>query len=307
MSKIIKNRLVAFLITGVVLLACSCSHGEEQPVPELEAVEPEPQEKSRDEISILFTGNMLGGAKTQKDLKAVEDRAAELKNSGVRVDIVDCGNFTGAQKDPEDAEKTVKAMAGAGYSHVVIGDGEFSFGTDGLRRLIDAGGPAFMSCNFRYSGFGEDMTASVARFDVVELGNVRVGYVALTDTGILERRKEDLIEDGRVAYTFCGRSSAYLADTVQACSDMCRNEGADCVVVLSNFLQSDLFGLTDIVGQTHDIDAFLCVNSDGSEAVRADICNGQNTEVPLAIAKGGVGSFGELKISGDGAVSVSFV
>ena len=312
MSTSLKNRLISFMLISVMILVCGCASGEtaeEQPVEETVVVETPVETKTEHErIAILFTGNIMGNAKTEDDFKPLKDRAEELKKNNTLVDTVDCGNHVSEEgsETVEEAVKTLKAMASAGYSHVVLNEHEFDFGIDGIRKMLGVEGLANMSCNFRYSGFGDDITLEVLRSDVVEIGSVKIGYIAISDINTQKSHKEDFIEDGRTAYSFCGRSFSYLSDTVQASVDICRSNGADYVIVLSGFLSNDIGNLSSIIMQTAYVDAFLCTNPSLEESTSTVIYDRQNREITLGVTKGGIESLGELVIEPDGQIHVSF-
>jgi 2',3'-cyclic-nucleotide 2'-phosphodiesterase (5'-nucleotidase family) len=308
MANNMKNRIIALLLTIVAVLCCACSSEETaapvEPVTDEETVE----DTKHEEITILFTGNLMGEAKTEADLKAVSERAEELKKSDILVDIVDCGNHVSADGSVslETALGTLKAMRSAGYSHVVLNGHEFDFGIDGIRQMLAAEGPRNMSCNFRYSGFSDDITKEVARFDVTEIGSVRIGYVAVTDIAVQNSHSDFFIEDGRIAYSFCGRSSSFLADTIQNSINACKSEGADIVVVISGLRSGETANIVDLAQQTTDADAFICSYEGETEPMDSVVLNGRSKEVPIGVVKGGLGTYGELRVSPEGKITFAF-
>jgi len=221
------------------------------------------------------------------------------------VDIVDCGNHVSADVsgDIDGAIKTVKAMASAGYTHAVIGSHEFDFGLDGLKAMLDEGGLKSMSVNFRYSGFQEDITEGIVRYDIVSLGNVKIAYVAISDNSVTESKSDIFMEDGRMAYSFSARSNSYLNETVRKYADICRSEGADYVILISDYVKNELFNMTDMTRMTDNIDAVICANNVDGRSLETKIYNNNDKEVPLVFLKDGVNSFTELRISPSGSFS----
>jgi len=172
--------------------------------------------------------------------------------------------------------------------------------------MLAADGPVNMSCNFRYSGFEEDITKDVVRFDVTEIGSVRIGYVAVTDIAIQNSHGKYFIEDGRTAFSFCGRSSSFLADTIQGSINSCRSEGADIVIVVSGLRSGEVANIVDLAQQISDADAFICSYEGDNDPMDTVVLNGHNEEVPVGVVKGGLGTYGELKISPEGKITFAF-
>ncbi|MCR5830223.1 MAG: hypothetical protein K6F93_07770 [Lachnospiraceae bacterium] len=306
MKKTIIN-ITLMLITAIfTVTASACSSKEEKFTQEThveETVEEIPEETVHEEIAILFTGNLFGKIKSESDLKKIADRAQELKKDNIMVDVVDLGSFVGSDGSIDDAQAAMRAMKACGYSHAVVNRNEFCFGIDGLRKLIEAEGPALISSNFRYSGFEEDITEKILKYDITELGSTKVGYVAISDPQVLDEDKDIFIEDGRVAYSFCGRSTSFLSDKVQESIDKCRQEGADYVIVLSGVNAGSTLTALDLVQMTSGADAFLCAFDQESESNEIKAFNEENKEIPVALTKNDVDSFGELKISSRGVIS----
>ncbi|MCR4721888.1 MAG: hypothetical protein K5655_09205 [Lachnospiraceae bacterium] len=304
------GRLTAWLIVMIMIFMSACSSEEktsfETPTEEpSEVLEEIHQEKKPDkEIAILFTGNLLGNATEESDFKSIKDRRDELQKSGVSVDIVDCGNHVSTDKSGniEDAIATLKSMAAVGYSYVNVSMHEFDYGIDGLRKMA-AEKPEALSCNFRYSGFGDDVTQEVARYGITDFDGVKVGYVAVTDPEVINSHRDYLTEDGRTAYSFCGRSTSYLAETVQKYVDMCRSEEADYVFVLSGFVAGYGITMLELAQLTVGVDGYLY--SLGNEGEENSVTDGQFNNVPLAGVGEGADSFGEVRISKDGGISFS--
>ena len=76
MKKSFGNRVIALLIAVLTVMMCACSSPEEIPE-EVEPVETVEEEKTLDEIAILFTGKMLGANKSESDFKKIKERAEE--------------------------------------------------------------------------------------------------------------------------------------------------------------------------------------------------------------------------------------
>ncbi len=306
MRKSVKNRVIALIIAVLTVMMCACSSPEEVPE-EVETVETVEEEKTLDEIAILFTGKMLGANKSESDFKKIKERAEELKKQNIKVDIVDCGSFIGKETtgSADVAASTLRAMASAGYSHAVIDRSEFDFGMDGLRGLVGMDAPKLMSCNFRYSGFQDDITESIPRYDVVEIGNVKIGYVAVSDPDALETHKDAFVEDARVAYSFCSRSTSYLCETVQTYINACKAGDADYVIVLSGISSSEKVGIADLTMMTSDVDAFICAKDSG-QSETLESFSGTDSKVKIGCLRGGADTFGELRISPDGNITFSF-
>ncbi|MCR5520501.1 MAG: hypothetical protein K6F44_01150 [Lachnospiraceae bacterium] len=310
MKKTTQKRILAAFLTALTIFMSACSSVEEPPLITDEETETDMQEEfnEHEEVAILFTGNILGKAKKEQDFTVLKNRADELKKSGIAVDIVDCGNHVSSEGsgNAENAVKTLKAMSSAGYSHVLINDHEFDFGIEGLRMMLKNDGPVNMSCNFRYSGFGDDITSDVMREDVVEFGSLKVGYVAVSDTAIIDTHAGDFIEDARTAYSFCGRSVSHLADTIQESVNICRDKGADYVIVISGLVYNEKMNLDYLVPLLYDVDAVICPQIDGGDSVRINMGNGNDEEIPVAFVKNGADRFGELRISPSGSISFTF-
>ncbi len=308
MRKTTRDRIFALMLAFVMIFAASCSSEEEKKEISEQPVQEEIEEiTTHEEVAILCTGNILGAAKTVSDFGPVTDRAKEIGRSNISVDIVDCGNHVSADGsgNTDNAVKTLEAMASAGYSHVVINEHEFDFGIEGLLEMKNAAGPVGMSCNFRYSGFRDDITSDIVRCDVTEFETVKIGYVAVTDPLTQDTHADMLFEDGRMAYSFCGRSNSYLVDTIQKSVDNCKILGADYVIILSGLLINEKFNLNEMIQGLRDIDAVIASDDNAEKNIAITMFDGQDKIIPALILKGGVDSYGELMISPEGVISTS--
>jgi len=305
MSKTFMNRLLALIIAVTTVFVCACSSEKEKQPEQTEVVEEIQEEPKHGEIAILFTGNLFGKAKSEADFKTISERAKELKKENINVDMIDLGNFTDpdATAGIDDAIATLKAMRSVGYTHMVINTNEFLYGIDGIRKMIDTDGPTVMSCNFRYSGFEEDITESILKYDIVELGDVKVGYIAITNPEILDTSEDIFVEDGRVAYSFCGRSDSYLCDRIQECIENCKNDGADYIILLSGINATSSLTVIDIAHMTGNSDAVLCAFDGESKSEEIFAVNTTNKEIPIAMTTNSKGAFGEIRISPKGEIS----
>ena len=307
MKKSVNNRMIALILAVLTVLLCACSSNDETQVEETETVEIVEEVKTFDEVAVLFTGKMLGANKSESDFGPIKERAEELKKQNIKVDIVDCGDYLSkdATGTADAATSTLRAMASAGYSHAVINEREFDFGIEGLREFIASEGMKNMSCNFRYSGFEDDITARIPRYDVIEIGNVKIGYVAVSNPDVLESNKEIFIEDGRIAYGFCGRTSSFLGETVQASINACLSEGVDKVILLSGITSSQKVGIAELLMMTSGVDACICAFDSGSSET-LELCGADNQPIMLGCLRGGADSLGELRISPEGNITFSF-
>ena len=94
-------------------------------------------------------------------------------------------------------------------------------------------------------------------------------------------------------------------DTIQKSVDNCKILGADYVIILSGLLINEKFNLNEMIQGLRDIDAVIASDDNAEKNIAITMFNGQDKIIPALILKGGVDSYGELRISPEGVISTS--
>ena len=176
-----------------------------------------------------------------------------LERMGCHVAVVSAGDFVsgGSMGAASKGEFVVRMMNAVGYDAACLGNHEFDFGMQQLRRIEDMLSTTLLCCNLcRMDGVGQQarqvrralfdsrMDTPFVPFVLRSLGGVEVAFVGVTTPTTMYTSNPDSFKDsaGRFVYGF---SSSSLAATVQRSVDAALSLGAERVVLLSHLGDSD--------------------------------------------------------------------
>lgn len=190
-----------------------------------------------------------------------------LQHMGCHVAVVSAGDFTfgGPIGAASKGEYVIRLMNAVGYDAACLGNHEFDFGLDQLRRLEAMLSTPLLCCNM----YANDYPMSDGRyfhrytptpfkpFVLRRLGGLTIAFVGVTTPTTIYTSNPASFKDteGNFVYNF---SPIGLAATVQRSIDAARAAGAEYVVLLSHLGDSDGVPTSvSVASQLKGVDAIL--------------------------------------------------
>lgn len=249
-----------------------------------------------DKLVILSTNdvhcdveNNLGYAGLAAYRDQMEDRYGEDY-----VILVDAGDAVqgGALGTLTNGEAIIDLMNAVGYDYFVPGNHEFDYGMEQHSLLMDRLDSHILSANFMDQSTGESVYDG---FDVVDFGEVQVGFVGMTTP---ESFSADFRDDQGTVLYHLGGSDNLIYDYVQSAIDGAVAEGADLVVAIGHLgteSKSQPWRSTDIIANTYGLDLFIDGHS--HEVIKAELHQDlQGNEVILTQTGSHLDHIGEIVI-----------
>lgn len=276
-----------------VFLLCGCGVSDSQ--------------KIKDEIVVLYTGNINCGIDSGISYAGVSACKKELETKYDYVTLVDTGNYlsgklfgavTGGSYVSDIMEK-------AGYDIAGLGKKDFYYGVDKLSSLRSLFDFSTLSCNFLDNETGDNVFDD---YEIREYGDKSIAFIGITEPTACNIKTECQYSDenGQLLYNFCeDETGEMLYSKVQKTVDCAKAEGADYVVVLSNLSQNSEnsnFTVKKVIENTSGIDVVL--NSAGNDFIECEkIKNCNDKEVILSDPGSDFEQIGKITFSDDGITS----
>ena len=214
------------------------------------------------------------------------------------------GDFIGAISK---GEYLIDIMNELDYDFMVLGNHEFDYGMDILKERIDQFEGDVLSCNFEYIGHNENKFGDVKDYKIIKYGKKKVGFVGVTTPySLTSSTPTYFMEDGETVYSFTANTTNEFYQCVQKNIDSCHKEKADYVILVTHLGYSDIYSpytSADVIANTTG----ACAVLDGHAHLDLDctyVKNKQGIDVPLCDAGYQMSSFGELRISTKGDISL---
>ncbi len=294
-----KNKILSTLLCIAILFTMSACNAKET--------------KSED-IVVLFTNDVHCGIDENIGYAGLSAYKKDMEEKYKHVTLVDCGDFTqGAYESAvSKGEYLVDLMNAVGYDFAVIGNHEFDYGTEQLKKNIGLSKAQFLNCNITYTGSGEDWISEQTKpYEIKTYGKTKVAFIGVsTPWTIYSCTPVYFMENGEFVYKFCNESPNQFYDNVQKYVDECRKNGADFVVILSH-LGTDTeteapYTSLDLICNTNGIDVVL----DAHSHTEASCWIGQNKDgedVLLSSTGTKLANIGKLVLTKDGTASVGYI
>lgn len=264
------------------------------------------------DIVILYTTDVhcaiddkigYSAVKAYKNQMIEEDNYVSLLDAG---DFIQ-GNFTGAVSK---GQYIVDIMNEMGYDIVTIGNHEFDYGMDALKKCIDNLNSEVISCNVTYDGNGTNKLSSIKPYTIKKYGKYKVGYVGVTTPhSLTESNPNSFKENGEFVYHFSNPTPEDFYNTVQSNIDEVNKKGVDYVILLTHLGYTETYKpyrSIDLINNTSGYDAVL----DGHAHLDINwekIPNKDRKEIPLCDAGYQLNEFGKLIIKKDGTIETDFI
>ena len=267
----------------------------------------------KDDLYILYTSDVhcgfeenLGYAK----FKAIID---DIKSQHANVAVVDLGDNIqgGTIAAATKGDYVIDVMNEIGYDAVTLGNHEFDYGMDQLKKLLDKASFPVTACNIRYTGAKENVLADIPPYIMKEYDGVKVAFIGvITPASITSSTPVNFQENGTFVYDFYSKDKGMeLAEKVQSTVDQARKEGAQYVILLTHLGQPDEyqpFDSVSLIHHTNGIDAVL--DGHAHVTIIGDYYpNKDGKDVILSSVGTKMQNVGELIISPDGTISTVLI
>ncbi|MBO5209610.1 MAG: bifunctional metallophosphatase/5'-nucleotidase [Lachnospiraceae bacterium] len=264
-------------------------------------------------IIILYTNDIHCGIEENIGYAGLAAYKKEAEARTPYVTLVDCGDaiqgdFVGRVSG---GSYIIDIMNEVGYDFVAIGNHEFDYGMEQLRKLIEKSNAEFLGCNITYTGHGKSAIEAVKPYKIVQYGEISVAFIGVsTPNSIATSTPAFFMENDVYVYDFADENDGQeLYDCVQRYVDECEYKGADYVVVLSHLGDNEgagPFTSLDLIHATKGIDVVLDAHSH-SVLEKQIVKNRDGQDVILSSAGTKFSHIGEVVIEEDGSISTRLI
>ena len=267
----------------------------------------------KDDLYILYTSDVHCGFEVNLGYAKFKAIVEDTRSQHANVAVVDMGDNIqgGTIAAVTKGDFVVDIMNEIGYDAVTLGNHEFDYGMDQLKKLLDKATFPVTACNVRYTGSKENVLASLPPYVMKEYDGVKVAFIGvITPRSITSSTPVFFQEDGEFVYDFYSKDNGMeLAERVQSTVDQARKEGAQYVIALTHLGQSaeyQPFDSVSLIHHTNGIDAVL--DGHAHVTIIGDYYpNKDGKDVILSSVGSQMQNVGELIISKDGKISTVLI
>ena len=265
--------------------------------------------KNSGDIIIVYTTDVHCGVSDNIGYSRLSAYVNDLKQVNKNVSLVDAGDAIQGDLvgSLSKGKYIIDIMNQANYDLYVLGNHEFDYGIDALSQRIDEFNGSVLSCNFKYTGNGENKLAKLKSYSVIDYGVAKVGYVGVTTPHtLISSNPQNFKENGEVAYSF---SQDSFTQTVQSNIDACKKAGCKYVVIVSHLGYADSYtpySANELIKNTNGVD--VVIDGHSHESVSCNYYeNKDGAMVPLCTAGYKMNVFGRVTITKSGAIQVGHI
>ena len=238
--------VAAFFLIGAANLETPKTPGKNEP--------PAPPAEPKDAV-VLYTNDVHCGIDGYAALAALR---AQIAEEGLDVIVVDDGDYVQGEMIGGYYKGTpiIELMNAVPYTLATLGNHEFDYGMDQLKKLIGMMKFEPICCNIEELASGKTL---LTPYKIVTLGNRKVAFVGATTPESLTKAnpKNFLGADGKVAYSF---AETNLYEKIQSVVDAARKEGAQTVILVSHLGVNGVtpeWSAPTVIANTRGIDVVL--------------------------------------------------
>ncbi|MCQ2385321.1 MAG: bifunctional metallophosphatase/5'-nucleotidase [Clostridia bacterium] len=295
-----KKRVLSFILCLILLFSLSAC---------------DEKDRLSGDVVVLFTNDVHCGIDANIGYAGLSAYKKALSEKYRYVVLADCGDFSQGEYEGSvsKGEYMVELMNTVGYDFAVMGNHEFDYGTEQLKKNIEQSNALFLNCNVTYKGSGEDWLSKETKpYEIKTYGKIKVAFIGVsTPLSISTSTPTHFMEDGVFVYDFCqGNDGRDLYETVQRTVDECLQQDVDFVVVLSHLgMDTDAdspFTSLDLIENTAGIDVVLDAHSH-TEAACWIQQNKDGEDVLVSSTGTKLNNIGKLTLSEDGTATVGYV
>ena len=197
----------------------------------------------------------------------------------------------------------IDIMNKIGYDVVIIGNHEFDYGIEGLKKCNETLKCGYISSNFCYR---KNKTTIFQKYVIKEIGNKRLAFIGILTPQTLSKTKlfKILDENGEMVYDFlAGNEGKDLYDTVQKYIDEINQYKVDYIIILSHLgNEGELNEYTsgELISHINGISAVLDGHS--HQIYNITMKDTEGNDIPLAQTGTKLKNIGLLKIKPNGNI-----
>ena len=254
-----KKKLLSLLL-AVAMVVTLAACGEKKPTPGKDATATEP-------VVILHTNDVHGAIENYAKVAVL---ASQYESEGAYVLILDAGDFSQGTSyvSLSEGAAAIELMNMAGYDAVALGNHEFDYGFEALKKNMESAGFPVLAANVKYNG--ELAFDDAAVFTTP--GGTKIGVFGL-DTPETATKAHP----GKIAgVTFAGGEELYKIAQEQV--DLLKQEGCNYIICLGHLGIDDETAATanrsiDLLANVTGIDVFIDGHSHSTEEEIAEKTN----------------------------------
>ena len=245
-----KKKLLSLLLAFAMVISLAAC--EKKPVTGKDATATEP-------VVIVHTNDVHGAIQGYAKVAALADK---YEAEGAYVLVLDAGDFS--QGDPavnvSEGATAIEMMNMAGYDAVALGNHEFDYGFETLKKNMESAQFPVLAANVKYNG--ELAFDDAAVFTTP--GGTKIGVFGLDTPETATKAHPGKIQ----GVTFAGGEEMYAI--AQEMVDMLKNEGCNYIICLGHLGIDDETALTknrsiDLLEKVTGIDVFIDGHSHSTE------------------------------------------
>ena len=253
-----KRKLLSLLLAFAMVISLAAC--EKKPVMGKDATATEP-------VVIVHTNDVHGAIQGYAKVAALADK---YEAEGAYVLVLDAGDFS--QGDPavnvSEGATAIEMMNMAGYDAVALGNHEFDYGFEALKKNMESAQFPVLAANVKYNG--ELAFDDAAVFTTP--GGTKIGVFGLDTPETATKAHPGKIQ----GVTFAGGEEMYAI--AQEMVDMLKNEGCNYIICLGHLGIDDETALTknrsiDLLEKVTGIDVFIDGHSHSTEEEIAEKTN----------------------------------
>ena len=245
-----KKLLTLLLAAAMVLSLVAC--GEKKPAPGKDATATEP-------VVILHTNDVHGAIENYAKVAAL---ASQYESEGAYVLVLDAGDFSQGSSyvSLSEGATAIELMNMVGYDAVALGNHEFDYGFEALKKNMESAQFPVLAANVKYNG--ELAFDDAAVFTTP--GGTKIGVFGLDTPETATKAHPGKIQ----GVTFAGGEELYAI--AQEMVDMLKNEGCNYIICLGHLGIDDETAATanrsiDLLEKVTGIDVFIDGHSHSTE------------------------------------------
>ena len=245
-----KKKLLSLLLAFAMVISLAAC--EKKPVMGKDATATEP-------VVIVHTNDVHGAIQGYAKVAALADK---YEAEGAYVLVLDAGDFS--QGDPavnvSEGATAIEMMNMAGYDAVALGNHEFDYGFEALKKNMESAQFPVLAANVKYNG--ELAFDDAAVFTTP--GGTKIGVFGLDTPETATKAHPGKIQ----GVTFAGGEELYAI--AQEMVDMLKNEGCNYIICLGHLGNDDETAATanrsiDLLEKVTGIDVFIDGHSHSTE------------------------------------------
>lgn len=303
MKKII-NIFIVITIILIQLTSCSKNSVNEQ----------------KDDIFIYYTSDVHCAISENIGYSSLSAFIKNEKKNHPYVTLVDLGDFLqdNAKNSNDDnsisslskGKAIVEIMNAVGYDIVTVGNHEFDFGLDNMKKDLSLLSSDVIACNIKYLGEINDYPYIINDYVIKNYDDTKVAFIGVTTPEILTKVSKEIVKDKQgndLFYLYENDNGNELYKRVQKIVNSVRKR-VDYIVIMSHLGDNTSGGYSslDLINNTYDIDAVLDSHSH-NEIESMIIKNMLNKDVILSNVGKSLNNIGKLILTKKHEIKTSLI